>query len=206
MKKSDRLFDFVRESRERDFDVLAEELDRRFGETCATLVLDSSGFTRTTKLRGSAFFLSIISRLREVCFETGKHFNAVSARAWADNFYAEFPSVDEAVSAAFAIHRYFDEHPIPLLNAQDRFGACVGIGFGRVLRSDHEGVYGNEMNHASKLGEDIAGPGDTLLTEAACLALSHPESFVISKSVVTMSGVQIFIYSLRPRADQGSSV
>jgi class 3 adenylate cyclase len=201
MGKSDKLFRFIKESRESDFDVLAEELDRRFGETCATLVLDSSGFTRTTMLLGSAFFLSIICRMREVCFKEATRFRAISSRVWADNFFAEFESVDDAVAAAFAIHRYFKENPIPLLHTQDYFGVCIGIGFGRGLRSDHEGIYGSEMNLASKLGEDIAVPGETLLTEAAFLSLRNPESFTIQKSVQTISGVQMFIYSLQPRKD-----
>ena len=204
MNKSDKFFKFIGESRERDFDALAAELDRRFGETSATLVLDSTGFTRTTKLLGSAFYLTIISRLREVCFDTVVRFNAISSRTWADNFYAEFPSVDDAVAAAFALHRHFDEKPIPLINEQDKFGVCIGIGFGRVLRSEHEGVYGDEMNCASKLGEDVAERGETMLTEAAFQTLSNPESFNASKSILTIAGVQMLIYSLRPKEDQGT--
>jgi len=200
MKTTDKLFKFIGESQGQDFDVLGAELDRRFGETCATLVMDSSGFTRTTKVLGPAFFLSIICRMREVCHKTVNRFGAVSARAWADNFYAEFPTVDEAVAAALAIHRHFEEEPIRLLNEKDNFGLSIGIGYGRVLRSDHEGVYGNEMNCASKLGEDIAERGETLLTEAAYQALSRPETFDFTKSVQTISGVQMFIYALRPKS------
>lgn len=204
MENSDKLFKFIEESREPDFDVLGEELDRRFGETCATLVMDSLGFTRTTKILGPAFFLSIICRLREVCFEIANSFNAISSRAWADNFYAEFRTVNDAVATAFAIHRHFNENPTPLINDEDKFGVSIGIGFGRVLRSDYEGVYGNEMNCASKLGEDVARAGETILTETAFLALSNPESFNTSKSVLTISGVQMLIYSLQPRNDQES--
>jgi adenylate cyclase len=199
MDGTDKFFKFIGETKERDFDVLAAELDRRFGETCACLVLDSTGFTRTTKLLGSAFYLSIISRLREVCSETVKHCHAISSRAWADNYYAEFKSVDDAVAAAFDLHRYFDEHPISMINEQDIFGVCIGIGYGRVLRSEREGVYGDEMNCASKLGEDVAERGQTMLTEAAFQALTNPESFQVSKSTLTISGVQMLIYSLQFR-------
>jgi class 3 adenylate cyclase len=41
------------------------------------------------------------------------------------------------------------------------------VGYGEVLMVDEDDFYGNELNLASKLGEDIADPGETLLTEAA---------------------------------------
>ncbi len=44
--------------------------------------------------------------------------------------------------------------------------------FGDVLRSLSEGVFGNEMNLASKLGEDLAGNGEILLTESAYQEIS----------------------------------
>lgn len=198
---SDRLFDFILQSvaADRDFAELDRELDHRFGETCATLVMDSSGFTRATRVLGPAFFLGIICQVRKVCFETARRFHAAGSRAWADNFYAEFQTVDEAVGAALAVHRHFADHPLTLLSDQDRFGVCIGIGYGRVLRSDHEGVYGSEMNSASKLGEDIAECGQTLLTEAAYGALSRSEDFQVTRLSQAISGVDLVIYSIRPR-------
>jgi class 3 adenylate cyclase len=200
MNKPGRLFKFVEQSLESgyDLDALDAELDQRFGETCAALVMDSTGFTRTTETRGPAYFLSIICLMRRVCDEISNRFNPVATRAQADNFYAEFGSVDDAVAAAFAIHRHFEDHPISLVNDSDKFGGCIGIGFGRVLRSEYEGVYGNEMKYAAKLGEDIAERGETLLTEAAFRALSHPESYRVTTSSRSISGVTMAIYSLRP--------
>ena len=46
--------------------------------------------------------------------------------------------------------------------------ASIGIGWGELLMiADDDDFYGNELNLASKLGEDIAEAGETLLTEAA---------------------------------------
>src|SRR5436190_1650277 len=44
---------------------------------------------------------------------------------------------------------------------------CLGIGFGRVLRLGDTDVYGQEVNAASKLGEDTARPDEILVTAAA---------------------------------------
>jgi class 3 adenylate cyclase len=205
MVKSDKLFEFIGKALESNRDVasLEEELDRGFGETCAPLVLDSTGFTRATQALGTAYFLSIIYQLRNVCEEVFSRLGAIQMRAYADNFFAEFGNVDDAVAAAFAVHKHFADNPVPLLNQQDKFGVCVGIGYGRVLRSEHEGVYGNEMNYASKLGEDIAEAGETLLTQAAFQALSNPESLQVSKTNIGVSGVEMPVYSVRPGTGRG---
>ena len=204
MVKSDKLFEFIGKALEsnRAIDSLEADLDRSFGETCATLVMDSTGFTRATEALGTAYFLSIIYRLRQVCEEIFSRLGAIQSRAYADNFFAEFSNVDDAVAAAFAVHKHFSDNPISLLNKQDKFGVCVGIGYGRVVRSEHEGVYGNEMNYASKLGEDIAEGGETLLTQAAFKAVSNPESMHVSKTNISISGVEMPVYSLRPKTDQ----
>ena len=43
---------------------------------------------------------------------------------------------------------------------------CIGVGTGRVLRVGEGDLWGREVNYASKLGEDTAGPGDILVTAA----------------------------------------
>jgi adenylate cyclase len=201
MNKSDKLFDFIEEALKENCTVssLQADLDRNFGETCAALVMDSTGFTRSTKTLGAAYFLSIISHLRKVCEKVATHYKAIDHRAHADNFYAEFKNVDLAVAMAFALHKHFDENPIPLQSKDDKFGVCIGIGYGKVVRSEHEGVYGNEMNYAAKLGEDTADRGETLLTVDAFSVLSNPESFDVSKRHIKVSGIEMDIYSIKPK-------
>ena len=71
----------------------AEAVERglweRFGAECAMLVLDSTGFTRTTRERGVVYFLSLFLRMREI---VGPIFERNSCLAWrsrADNLFAE---------------------------------------------------------------------------------------------------------------------
>ena len=45
--------------------------------------------------------------------------------------------------------------------------ASIGVGYGEILMVEEDDFYGNELNLASKLGEDVAESGETLLTEAA---------------------------------------
>jgi class 3 adenylate cyclase len=43
---------------------------------------------------------------------------------------------------------------------------CVGIGFGQILRVGDRDVFGQQVNAASKLGEDTAKAGQILVTDA----------------------------------------
>jgi len=151
MLKSDSLFQVIEKgmSNKKNQDLLYEELENRFTETCAVLVLDSTGFTKTTQSEGIVFYLSIISKLRKIGEKIFKKNHAVSYRGHADNLYAEFKDVDSAVQAACSLHRFFKENPIELGSIKNTFGVCIGIGYGKVLRSEHDGVFGNEMNLAS---------------------------------------------------------
>ncbi len=47
---------------------------------------------------------------------------------------------------------------------------CIGIGFGRILRIGDTDVYRQEVNAASKLGEDTAKADEILVTDAVRVA------------------------------------
>lgn len=188
MKSGDPLFEKIRKGLEDGCELsdLEKRLWDEHGETCAVLTLDSTGFTRTTRKHGIAYFLSIISGLRRAGVETFERHGVLHWRAFADNLFAEFPTVDQALAAALEMHEHYASHPPPRA-AKSHFGVCIGIGYGRMLRSQQDGMYGDEMNLAAKLGEDVAELGETLLTPAAWDALgSHnglraePRSTVIS--------------------------
>ncbi|MFO0670797.1 MAG: hypothetical protein U0235_14390 [Polyangiaceae bacterium] len=49
---------------------------------------------------------------------------------------------------------------------EDRVLLCAGVGFGRILRIGDRDVYGQEVNAASKLGEDTARANEILVTSA----------------------------------------
>ena len=55
---------------------------------------------------------------------------------------------------------------------EDRVELCLGIGFGPMLRIGDEDVWGKEVNVASRLGEDTAGSGEILVSEAVRAAVA----------------------------------
>lgn len=107
-----------------------------------------------------------------------------------------FVTADGALGAALEIQRSVRTAEIQVHN-REIFGVCIGIGFGDVLSSRSEGVFGNEMNLTSKLGEDLAGKGEVLLTESAYEAISEENRNDTIGRKTTISGVELSYYIIK---------
>ncbi len=169
---------------------------KRFGTECATLVLDSTGFARTTHARGIVYFLDLFLKMREI---VGPLFERHRCRAWrsgADNLFAEFATPDRALAAAMAAHLAVREAGL-MLSETEPYRICIGIGFGRMLKAGSKGTYGDEMNLASKLGEEVAEGGETLLTENAYTRLRRRKAARFQRRRTVVSGNAITYYSAR---------
>ena len=90
----------------------------------------------------------------------------VGAETEADNLFCLFGTVEGAVRAGKEIGERLDAANV-VLPEDRRLYAAIGIGYGRVLNVEDEDIYGDEVNLASKLGEDVAKMGEILLTTAA---------------------------------------
>ena len=77
-----------------------------------------------------------------------------------------FDRVEDAIEASREISRRLESANVILPSDKELY-ASVGIGHGEILNIGNEAIYGNEVNLASKLGEDIGGLGDVLLTANA---------------------------------------
>jgi class 3 adenylate cyclase len=92
--------------------------------------------------------------------------NGMLLKCDADNCYAFFEKPDDAIRASFEVNR-------ALFDANDAFGIgeqiylSVGIDYGRVLLIGDIDFYGDPVNTASKLGEDLAIREEVLVTRRA---------------------------------------
>lgn len=179
-----------------DKDELEAQIWREFGCTRAVLVMDSTGFTRITSTHGIVHYLSILAQIREVLSPLFESCGSLRTRAEADNVYAEFESVTAALNAAIEANRVVAQQSLNLSDSE-KFGVCIGIGFGQLLDSGHEGLYGSEMNLASKLGEDTADAGEILITEAAWRELPDTSQTEFHRCSVGVSGTDISYYLTR---------
>jgi class 3 adenylate cyclase len=175
---------------------IEREMFERYQDDCAVLVLDSSGFTRITKKHGIIHFLSLVVAMRDIVREIFDRHEAISHWPHCDNMFGVFPSAKLAVQSAVAIQR-----AVAVENATrpeaSRLEVCVAVGKGRLLRIGCEDIYGDEMNVASKLGEDVAEKGEILLSEAAHAEIENQADGLKAEEFETrVSGVTIPYYRL----------
>ena len=149
-------------------------IEHAFVRTVSMLVLDMCGFSRITARHGIIHFPAIAGTGGEV------------VKQEADNLFAVFSHPEQALEAALDIGRALDA-----MNAvqprEAALQASIGIGYGPTLVIAEKDLFGHEMNHACKLGEDIAGPGEIYLTGNACQALPQGR-YVFSEAPHTIGG------------------
>ena len=111
-------------------------------------------------------FLKLIHRARQTIAPIVAANNGTLLKCDADNAYAFFERPDDAIQASFdvnsALFESNERYPIA-----EQIYLSVGIDYGRVLLIDGEDFFGDPVNTASKLGEDLAIKAETLVTERA---------------------------------------
>lgn len=197
MTEKNDLFETIREhlKNNTDFHTMRIELWQRFGGRCATLVLDCCKFTRITQEAGIVHYLVCLLKLNDLIKPIFEKHGCCSYRCEEDNIYAEFKTPDQALAASLEANQAVKSAML-MLNDNEPFQICIGIGYGDVLCTQNNGVFGDEMNLASKLGEDIAGGEEILLTEAAYASIDHKSKNEFKRKTTIVSNVPISYYSL----------
>lgn len=160
------------------------QIEATFSQPLAVMVMDMVGFSRTTLTTGIISTLAQIYQIRELAVPLIEVHQGRVLKLEADNVYAVFPTTAEALAAMQAVLNQLNENELH---------ASVGIGFGEVLVVGERDVFGNEMNLASKLGEDLAEDDEILLTEAALAALPVPPQGVEAMTA-EVSGLTLHLY------------
>ena len=141
-----------------------------FVRDVAILVLDMCGFSRITQRHGIIHFLAMIDQMEQAACPAIEGNGGEVVKQEADNLFALFSTPAQALDAAIDTLRALDAMNA-VLPAERALHVSAGIGFGPTLVIAHEDLFGDEMNCACKLGEDVAGAGEILLTGSAFAAL-----------------------------------
>ena len=172
------------------------EIDAKINETFrqnyAILVMDMSGFSRTTVRYGIIHFLAMIHQMHGMVKPIISECGGTVVKEEADNIFAVFPDVKSAVEAAIDSHKQTVAVNTTLPPEMDIY-LCIGIGCGDVLMLEKEDMYGSEFNLASKLGEDLAERGEILLTSAAFEKLEGDKQDW-QKMELSISGLELVAY------------
>lgn len=177
----------------------AAEIDARikqvFGETLAVFVMDMSGFSRQTIRHGITHFLAQIHRMHSIATPVVEAQGGEVIKYEADNVFAVFPDVEQAVGAAVDLDRGLELANTMLPDEYDMHGE-FGIGYGEILVVENEDIYGSEVNLASKLGEDLAQRGEILITESAFMRLD-PNKREYERLEMSVSGLELIVHKVK---------
>ncbi len=173
-------------------DVAALELNlwRRFGRKGAAFVLDMAGTSRAVRERGIVPMLLRIRRMQRLGVPIVEAHDGELVKAEADNLFAFFRHVRAAVDAAIALQRALIDY-----NAGQppewRIEVCIGIAQGRALVLPEQDLFGDCVNIAAKLGEDLARPGEILVALQAFSRIAPDERHACEGMSAEVSGLTI---------------
>ncbi|HEY9622875.1 MAG TPA: adenylate/guanylate cyclase domain-containing protein [Crinalium sp.] len=165
-----------------------------FTETHAIMVLDMSGFSKFTLRYGIIPFLAALRRLCAIATPIIYQHQGTVVKQEADDIFAVFPQVNLAVDAAVDILKSLAAVNTGLPDSLDLY-AGIGIGYGDVLMIEGRDLFGNEMNLASKLGEDLARSNEILLTETAYKQLTN-NRYSWEELEFSISGIELVTYKV----------
>jgi class 3 adenylate cyclase len=175
-----------------------EEIEQRieeiFKQERAILILDMSGFTRTTHRSGIIRFLLMIHQMQRLALPSVEEHGGLFVNAFADNLTCLFDSVEDAVVASTEIARRLKSANV-VLPADRELYVSIGSGYGPILNVANEAIYGSEVNLASKLGEDIAELGEVLVTKNGYAEIEKTD-IKCTEHTISISGLDVTYYSV----------
>lgn len=182
---------------------IEEALWNEFGAEVAVFVLDMSGFSLLTRKYGIVHYLSMVRRMQLTTAPIVRSYGGSMIKYEADNCFAVFPDPLSAVNAAIAMQRAF--HAENLLTSEDLdiYISC-GIDYGRILVVGHRDCFGDPVNRASKMGEDVAAAGEILITREAMQMIPLEAGIKAHELSVSISGIVIPAYSIEYQNEEES--
>jgi class 3 adenylate cyclase len=162
----------------------------------AIVYTDTADFTVRTVRDGILHFLMVFDEVVAGLDVVVRRHGGEILKVEADSLLLRFENPVQACRAvqrieAFLRRRNRTRPP----NEQLRFS--YGIGFGDLLDLDGD-AFGLEVNLASKLGEDLARPGEALLTSSATQGLD-PRTLraVVPHRIVTLGQLSMPVHRLK---------
>jgi class 3 adenylate cyclase len=167
-----------------------------YGTDCAVFVLDMSGFSLLTRRHGIVHYLSMVKRMQLTTEPIVRSYGGSMIKYDADNCFAIFPDALSAVNAAVAMQHAFNASNLLTTDDLDIHIAC-GVDYGKILVIRGEDCFGDAVNRASKLGEDVAAAGEVLVTHEALQAIPQDAGIKAREVQISISGITITAYSIQ---------
>jgi adenylate cyclase len=192
------LLSFSQSEMSNERETIEYSLWEEFGAEYAVFVLDMSGFSLLTRKYGIVHYLSMVRRMQITTEPIVKSYGGSMIKYEADNCFAIFPNPLSAVQAAIAMQHAFSAENLLTSDDLDIHISC-GIDYGKILVVGHEDCFGDPVNRASKMGEDLAVAGEILITEEAMKMIPANAGIKAREMNVSISGITIPAYLIEYR-------
>ncbi len=140
------------------------QLWARWGVQRTVLVQDMSGFSRLVRRWGIVHYLTMVRQMQILTRPLVQAMGGEVVKYEADNLYASFLDPESAVLAARAINAAFRTYNLTQPVDKD-IHVSIGIASGRILLLPGQDFFGDAVNIACKLGEDLAERGQVLIED-----------------------------------------
>ena len=166
-----------------------------FGVEKAVLALDMSHFSLSVRRTGILRYLGLIRRMQILTRPIVGECRGEVIKFEADNLMAVFADASDAVTAAVRINQALGAGT--LQSGAEAYAVGIGIDHGPFLMIPDEDCYGDAVNVAYKLGEDLARPHEVLITDAARAQLGAEFPYRLVEQQVSISGLEIIAFSVQ---------
>lgn len=179
---------------------LEDSIWQKYGSENTAMVLDMSGFSLLTRKYGIVHYLSMIRRMQLTVDPIITSHGGRIIKFEADNCFAVFPEPSSAARTAITI-----QHAIAaanLITSEDMdIHVAIGIDYGKILILNEDDMYGDAVNRACKMGEDLGKADEILITKEA-MDMIPEEAQIHGKLIeVSIGGLNMPAYQLIYRTD-----
>ena len=171
----------------KDSSLIQEEIWQYYGHHKAVLALDMSGFSLTVRRDGILAYLAKIRKMQQLAIPLVNSNQGDVVKCVADNLMAVFDNANCAVMAAIAIRQTCQELNQPV---------SIGLDYGRILLIHQQDCFGDAVNKAYKLGEDIARANEILITEQLKAQLPPTTLYHLISENISVSGLDFIAYKV----------
>lgn len=190
MKTFDHLLDTLNAAAPAERPAIEALIRKTFQVTRTALVLDMTDFSISVRRTGILPHLALIRRMQVLARTPIVDAGGEIVKHDADNVFAVFPEAAQALAAAEAIQRQLAGQGLETADGRS-VGASIGIDVGDILLIRETDFFGDAVNIASRLGEDLAARGEILVSERAWVAAGKPPGYEATEYVV--SGMPITV-------------
>lgn len=179
---------------------LEDAIWQKYGSENTAFVLDMAGFSLLTRKYGIVHYLSMIRRMQMTVEPIITSHGGRVIKFEADNCFAVFPDPTAAALTAITIQHAFTSANLLTQDDMD-IHVTIGIDYGRILILNDDDMFGDPVNRACKMGEDIGKAGEILVTKNAMDMISEEAQIQGKPIEVSVGGLAMPAYQIIYRID-----